>query len=70
MSDYAGYGTIEGVVNAFGGSILQYMWMPMMTEQYPMSQHHRKLEMLLRSWQLCTSRLINEEFGVSDTDAT
>lgn len=28
MSDYAGYGTIEGVVNAFGGSILQYMWMP------------------------------------------
>ena len=25
--------------------------------------------MLLRSWQLCIPRLINEEFGASDTDA-
>lgn len=58
MSDYAGYGTIEGVVNAFGGSILQYMWMPNDDrEQYPMSQHHRKLEMLLRSWQLCIPKV-------------
>lgn len=70
MSDYAGYGTIEGVVNAFGGSILQYMWMPNDdgTVSYePTSQETRNaLEKLAAMY---SEGLINEEFGVSDTDA-
>lgn len=26
MSDYSGFGTAEGVLNAFGGSLLQQIW--------------------------------------------
>ena len=27
MSDFAGFGTVEGIVNAYGSSILQYIWL-------------------------------------------
>ena len=57
-------------VNAFGGSILQYMWMPNDdgTVSYePTSQETRNaLEKLAAMY---SEGLINEEFGVSDTDA-
>lgn len=70
MSDYSGFGTIEGIANAYGGSVLQYMWMPNEdgTVSYaPTSAETRSALEKLAS--LYAEGLINEEFGVSDTDA-
>lgn len=70
MSDYVGYGSIEGIANAFGGSVLQYMWMPNEdgTVSYaPVSEETRNaLEKLA---EMYAEGLINEEFGVSDNEA-
>lgn len=67
MSDYCGFGTIEGVANAFGGSILQYIWTPNddgTVTYMPTTKGTRDaLEQLAAMFK---EGLINSEFGVTD----
>ena len=69
MSDYSGFGTAEGVLNAFGGSLLQQIWVADENGNLvymPTSQGTRDgLEALASMFQ---EGLINEEFGVTDSD--
>lgn len=69
MSETSGFGTIEGFLNAFGGSIMYQAWLENEdgTMSYvPASQGTRAgLEKLA---ELFKEGLINEEFGVTDAD--
>ena len=69
MSDYSGYGTIEGVMNAYGGSMLQYIFMKNEeggVDYLPTSKGTR--DALEKLAELFQEGLINSEFGIMDED--
>ena len=69
MSDFAGFGTVEGIVNAYGSSILQYIWLKNEdgTVTYaPTTQGTR--DALQKLAELFQEGLINAEFGIMDVD--
>lgn len=69
MSDYSGFGTAEGVLNAFGGSLLRQIWVEDENGEMvyvPTTEGTR--EGLAQLAALFAEGLINEEFGVTDAD--
>ena len=69
MAETTGFGTAEGVLNAFGGSLQYRVWAPDENGKLtyiPTTEGTRKgLEALA---SMFAEGLINEEFGVSDND--
>lgn len=67
LSDVCGYGTIEGVANAFGGSVLKQIWMENDdgTMTY-MATSDGTRAALARMAEMFAEGLINPEFGVTD----
>lgn len=69
MSETSGFGTIEGFLNAFGGSLMQQAWMQNddgTITYIPTTEATRTG--LGKLAELFAEGLINEEFGVTDAD--
>ena len=67
MSDICGYGTIEGVANAFGGSVLNQNWVKGENgDLVYMATSQGTRDALEKLAEMYDEGLINSEFGVTD----
>ena len=69
MSKICGYGTIEGVANAFGGSVLEQNWVKDENGNFVyMATTQGTRDALEKLAEMFAEGLINAEFGVTDED--